>query len=85
VRVALEQIRLEELEEFVVIEQFIKVGQLRLELKLQLGHHFEEVYGIVAIDYHGGLRSCGLFGHKNPTGPAYFAPQTSTRTSPCRG
>ena len=54
------------------------MGKLRLEVEVELWDRLEEVYGIVAIDYHGGLRSCRLFGHKNPTGPAYFAPQTST-------
>jgi hypothetical protein len=60
VRVALKKIRLEEIEDIVLIEQFIKVSQLRLELKLQLGDHLEVVYGIVAIDYHGGC--CGPVG-----------------------
>jgi hypothetical protein len=57
------------------------VGKLRFELEVELGDHLEEVYGIVAIDYHGGLlRSCEVsLAHKDPTGPAYFAPQTSTR------
>src|SRR5215203_3072439 len=48
-------------EEFVVIEQFIELDQLRLELKLELGDHLEEVHGLVSIDYHD---SCsGPVGH----------------------
>src|SRR5688572_33461744 len=73
-----DEIRFHHGEEFVVIEQFIELGQLRFELQLEFGDQLEEVHGVVSIDYHGGLRSCGLFGHRNPTGPAYFAPQTST-------
>ncbi|MDQ3862020.1 MAG: hypothetical protein M3317_00675 [Actinomycetota bacterium] len=42
------------LEEHIVIEQFVKLGQLRFELKSELGNHLEEVYGIVSIDYHDG-------------------------------
>ena len=77
---AFEEIGLHEVEEFVVIEQSIEVGKLRLELEVELGDQLEEVHGVVSIDYHDGwLRSCGLFGHKNPTGPAYFTPQTSTK------
>jgi hypothetical protein len=52
VGVTLNQIRLEELEEFVVIEEHIELCQLGFELELELGHHLEEVHGIVSVYYH---------------------------------
>jgi hypothetical protein len=61
VGVALKKIRLEEFEEFIVIEELIKLGKLRFELHLKFGHQLEEVYGIVAVDYHRALRSCGAY------------------------
>jgi hypothetical protein len=62
VGVACGQVGFHHFEESVVIEQFIKVGQLRFELKLKFGNHLEEVYGVVSIDYHDSwLRSCGAY------------------------
>src|SRR5215207_5598473 len=51
------KVRFDLLEEDVVIQQSIQLGQLRFELQLQLGHQLEEVHGIVAIDYHDGRAS----------------------------
>src|SRR5215213_5601655 len=44
-------------EELIVVEQSIELFQLRFELKFELGHQLEEVYGIVSIDYHEGRAS----------------------------
>ena len=73
---ASEQISLHEVEQLVVIEQFVEAGEFGLELKLEFGNQLEEVHGIVSIDYHGCSAPVEVFGHKNPTGAAYFAPQT---------
>jgi hypothetical protein len=58
VRATARKVRFDPLEEDVVVQQSIQLGQLRFELKLQLGHQLlEEVHGIVAIDYHDGRAS----------------------------
>jgi hypothetical protein len=52
VGMASEQIGLHEVEQLVVIEQFVEAGEFGLELKLEFGDHLEEVHGIVSVDYH---------------------------------
>src|SRR5215210_3853870 len=76
VGIASQQIGLHEVEQLVVIKQFVEAGEFGLELKLEFGDQLEEVHGIVSIDYHGCSALVEVFGHKNPTGAAYFAPQT---------
>jgi hypothetical protein len=56
------EVGLHPLEEHIVIEQSIELDQLGFHLQLKLGHQLEEVYGIVASDYHDDLCSCGAFG-----------------------
>jgi len=56
-----DEIRLHPTEKHLVIEQFVESGQLRLELEVEFGHHLEDVYGVIALDYHRVLRSCGFF------------------------
>jgi hypothetical protein len=73
---ASQQIGLHEVEQLVVIEQFVEAGELGLELKLEFGDHLEEVHGVVSIDYHVCSAPVEVFGHRNPTGAAYIAPQT---------
>ena len=72
------KIRFDPLEEDVVIEQPIKLSQFGLELKVEFGDHLEEVYGVVSIDCHGGQAPVlwDSLGHRNPTEPAHFAPET---------
>ena len=49
VGMASEQIGLHEVEQLVVIEQFVEAGEFGLELKLEFGDHLEEVHGIVTL------------------------------------
>src|SRR5215204_425069 len=62
VGMAFEEIGLHEVEEFVVIEQSIKVGELRFELEVELGDQLEEVHGVVPIYYHGCSAPVRVFG-----------------------
>jgi hypothetical protein len=76
VGMASQQIGLHEVEQLVVIEQFVEAGEFGLEFELEFGDHLEEVHGVVSIDYHVCSAPVEVFGHRNPTGAAYFAPQT---------
>src|SRR5215210_1282254 len=62
VGMAFEEIGFHEVEEFVVIEQSIKVGELRFKLEVELGDHLEEVHGIAPIYYHDCSAPVRVFG-----------------------
>src|SRR5215207_8243157 len=67
--VALAKIGSDSLEEDIILQEPIELGQLGFELQLELGYHLEEVYGIVAVDNHRALppRSCRIVGGCDPT------------------
>ena len=53
------KIRPYSLKDDVIIEKPIVSCQFGFHLQFQLGHQLEVLHGIVAIDYHDALRSCG--------------------------
>ncbi len=83
VRVALDQIRFDSLEERVIVQQVVEFAQLRLKVGIELGDEGEEVDGFMAIHDHDDKASqgatMGVQIHHKPSRRPYFAPKTSTR------